>query len=441
LGWYLAGIVVLLGFSALFSGSETALFSLRPDGRRFPPDAGRGARPSAIDHLLADPARLLGTLLLANLLVNTGAAALFTLVATEFAARHRLNLAVVLGTGGLMMTLALLIFGEVTPKVVATRAPLGFARLAAPLLLPIRWLLHPLVSVLVRVGSRFGLKSASTDSARRRPEHLSDEELHTMIELGRQRGVLAPGEEEILSNLVGLEKRTVSEVMTPRIDIVGFEERTAVREATALARSSGLSRLPVYRGTRDDISGIVYAKELLAAPDPDAPVATIARRPFFVPGVKRLLELLDELRRKGSHIAIVVDEFGQTAGLVTLEDLLEAVFGEITDEYDVADELPYTRVDATSYMVDGEIDIATLNRLFRGAFRGAGHQRLSAFICDRLGRLPEVGDTVLQRDVEITVREARANKVEKVLVRPIRAEAQVDRLGRRAGSDGTSRRQ
>jgi CBS domain containing-hemolysin-like protein len=136
-----------------------------------------------------------------------------------------------------------------------------------------------------------------------------------------------------------------------------------------------------------------------------------------VPEVKRLPPLLDELRRKGSHIAVVVDEFGQTSGLVTLEDLLEAVFGEIVDEHDVAEELPYSKLDENSYLVDGEIDLATLNRLFRRAFTGLGHERLSAFVQDKLGRLPREGDTIAHHSLDITVKETAGPKLEKVLIR------------------------
>jgi CBS domain containing-hemolysin-like protein len=207
--------------------------------------------------------------------------------------------------------------------------------------------------------------------------------------------------------------------MTPRIDIIALSDKTPVRAALDAFREAGLSRLPVYGESIDDVVGTAYAKEVLVAPDPDAPVCGLCRPAFFVPEVKRLLDLLDELRRKGSHIAIVVDEFGQTAGLVTLEDLLEAVFGEITDEYDVADELPYTRLDEASFLVDGEIDLATLNRLFRNAFRGTGHERLAAFIHDRLGRLPEVDDRLTYRNIELVVRETDGNKLEKVLVRRV----------------------
>ena len=249
------------------------------------------------------------------------------------------------------------------------------------------------------------------------PATLSDDELHTMIEVGKQRGVILGSEEEILTNLVGLDKRTVSEVMTPRIDIVAAPESMTIRDATAVCRDAGFSRVPVFHDTIDHVSGTAYAKDLLGAADPNAPVCSLCRPVYFVPEVKRLPSLLDELRRRGSHIAVVVDEFGQTSGLVTLEDLLEAVFGEIVDEHDVAEELPYSKLDERSYLVDGEIDLATLNRLFRRAFVGLGHERLSGFVQDKLGRLPREGDTFVHRSLEITVKETAGPKLEKVLIR------------------------
>jgi putative hemolysin len=407
--WYLLAIAVLLALSALFSGSETALFSLTP-GRR---EELRNTHPAAagrVEGLLSDSSRLLGTLLLGNLIVNTTASSIFTLALLALARHLGASEALLLGVGGVVMTVILLIFGEVTPKVVASRNPGRFApHVAAPVEV-VRLLLWPFTTLLLKVSSRFTPRQHE-------PATLSDDELHTMIDVGKQRGVLLGSEEEILANLVGLEQRTVSEVMTPRIDIVAVSENVTIREAIVVCRNAGFSRVPVYRDTIDHVSGTAYAKDLLGATDLGAPVCSMCRPTFFVPEVKRLPSLLDELRRRGSHIAVVVDEFGQTSGLVTLEDLLEAIFGEIVDEHDVAEELPYSKIDERSYLVDGEIDLATLNRLFRRAFTGLSHERLSSFVQDKLGRLPREGDTITHRSLEITVKETDGPKLEKVLIR------------------------
>jgi putative hemolysin len=406
--WYLLAIAVLLGFSALFSGSETALFSLS-HGQR---EALKQLRPAAshrIEQLLSDPDRLLGTLLLGNLVVNTAVSGLATVVLLAVSRLTGAGDVLVIGLGGIAVTVLLLVFGEVTPKIVASRNPARIAVLSVPLLVPLQWLLRPFARTLSNLASRLA-------PARGESDKLTDEEMHTMVDLGRRREVLKGGEDEILLNLIGLDRRAVSEVMTPRINIVAVPERATIAEAIAVARRSGFSRLPVYRDTIDRVTGTLHVKELLTAADETASVTTVWRPAHFVPEVKPLPDLLDETRRKGSHIAIVVDEFGQTAGMVTLEDLLEAVFGEIVDEFDIAEELPYTKVENDCYLVDGEIDIATLNRLLGNAFHGVGHKRLSSFIHEELGRLPRAGDTVRHGRLEITVRETDGTKLEKVVV-------------------------
>lgn len=407
--WYLLAIVILLAFSAFFSGAETALFSLTHSQR----EALRHLRPSAsksTERLLADPDRLLGTLLLGNLVSNTAISGLATVLFLALARQGGYPEALVIGIGGIAVTLVLLVFGEVAPKIVASRHAARLAVVTAPLLTPLQGVLTPIARVLTAVAKQL-------TPGRSEPDRLSDEEMHTMVELGRRRGVLEGSEDEILLNLIGLDRRTVSEVMTPRIDIVAAPEHATVAEALSVARRSGFSRLPVYRDSIDQVTGTLHVKELLTAADETAPVTSIRRPAHFAPEVKPLPELLDETRRKGSHIVIIVDEFGQTAGLVTLEDLLEAVLGEIVDEYDVAEELPYTKIEDNCYLVDGEIDLATLNRLLGNALRDIEHERLSSFIHQQLGRLPQAGDRFRHGELEVTVRETDGAKLEKVVVR------------------------
>ncbi|MFO7639018.1 MAG: hemolysin family protein [bacterium] len=412
---YAAAVGLLLVLSALFSGSETALFSLTAAGR----DRLRDERPKLarrVERLLASPARLLGTILAANLLVNVSASALATLAVVNWTAAAGRSPGVYLGIAGLVMTGLLLLFGEVTPKLLAVRGSTRFLRLAAPVAELARVLLAPVAAVLERIGSRLAPRGGE-------PEHLSESELHTMFRVGRERGVVVEREEEILWNLVGLAERTVSEVMTPRIDIVGIERRATVAEALAVCDANRFSRLPVFEETIDHVAGVAYAKELLLA-DPARPVAEVMRAASFVPETRRLPSLLEELRKKGYHVAIVIDEFGQTAGLVTLEDILEAIFGEITDEYDEPGELPWRRLAPDSYEVEGEIDIATLNRLFRGRLDGIEHERLAGYVQDRLGRLPVAGDLVRVAGLVIEVREVSENKLERATVRRAGREAE-----------------
>jgi putative hemolysin len=403
--WTLFSTIVLLFFSFIFSGSEAALFSL-PDWRI--------QENQRIKELISQPRRLLGTLLLGNLLVNISATAIFTLFLLYLSRDLLINKSIIIGGGGIVLTVILLLFGEITPKIIATRNPNAWNKIFLPFIAFCNWLFSPLTWALNKINTFATLFPEE-------PTQLTAQELHTMITFGREQGVLLAGEEEILRNLIELDKRTVSEVMTPRKDIVAVPATATIATTLTVCRQSGFSRLPVYSENLDQITGIVYAKDLLTATglEPSQPVTTITRAPYFIPEVKRLSSLLDELRRKNSHIAIVIDEFGQTAGLVTLEDILEAIFGEISDEFDHSEELPYHKIADGTFLVDGDIDIATLNRLFDNAFAGIDFDRLSSFIHDRLGRLPRTDDTFNLGNLKITVVEVSKHRLEKVLIKKI----------------------
>ncbi len=397
----ISGSAILLLFSAFFSGAEAALFSL---------PVWRSADLPEVKKLLAHPQRLLAVLLFGNLLVNISLVALFTLFLLQVSYQIHIPRAVILGVGGVLITLAILFLGEVMPKMLARRNPERYSRLVAPVIRGLQPVLAPVGMVLEKLGGIFSFLPNESLV-------LSDDELRAVIEEGKRRGVLFVGEEEIMRNLIEMDHRTVSEVMTPRSDIVAVAVGSRVAEALETCRHSGFSRLPVYAGSLENITGVVYAKDLLTAPDPNLPVSTVVRPPYFIPEVKRLSAVLDELRRRNSHIAIVVDEFGQVAGLVTLEDILETILGEIADEFDTVEEVPYQKIGEAEFLVDGEIDIATLNQLFDNAFSGVNHERLSAFIQDRLGRLAQIGDTITFQNLQLTVTDLSERKLSRVLIK------------------------
>jgi putative hemolysin len=409
--WYLVVIAICLFFSAMFSGAETALFSISKLALAQIKETKHHAS-IRIEQLLSNPPRLLGTILLSNLGVNVAASSVFTVFVITLVRHYGLSPELYLALGAVVMTLLLLVFGEVTPKVLAAQRPVSFAAVVSPLIIILIKVFSPAVNLLSRLGSIILRQSKPA----RFP---TDEELVTMMEIGKEQGTISAAEEEILHNLLELEKRTASEVMTPRIEISGIEKNTTCEEATDFAKKTGFSRFPVYEGTMDNIVGVLYVKDLLTRPDIVNVVDEIKRPAYFVPEVKKLSFLLEELRKKDSHIAIVVDEFGQTAGLVTLEDILESIFGEISDEFDLREELPYFKLDDKTYLVDGEIDLRTLNRIFRRVFKGLDYERLSGFIHARLNRLPRPGDTFTHQRLQFEIKEVSKNRIEKVLIRKI----------------------
>ncbi len=399
--------------ASLFSVSRLAVERLKHEletgkvGTRHPE---RRRRVSEVEALLARPNRLLGSILIANTLFSVSLSAVGTLVGVMVADRTGRSEALVLTLTGVVLLAALLVLGEVAPKMIAVRRPMRIALAFVPVTRALVNVLAPLADIMDRV--------ANSIMGRAKPRPFPTEaELATMIEVGKTRGVIVGEEGSILHNLVELATRRVSEIMTPRIDMVAAEKNQPVSAVAAQARQRRCSRIPVYDGTIDRVTGIFYLKDFFGLESDTVPVGSVARDAFYVPEVKSVASLLEEFRRQGVHIAVVVDEFGQTAGVVTLEDALEAIFGEIRDEYDLAEEMPYFQLDARTWLVDGEIDLATLNRQFRGAFSGERFERLAGFIHHRLGRLPAEGETIQVRDLVLEVRQVTGNSIEKVVIR------------------------
>lgn len=399
----LTTILILLVASAFFSSAETAYFSISPLRSAQLGQAG------LVRRLLSSRDRLLGTILSGNLIVNFTATALWTTLLIMASKRWGWNETETLSIGAALMVVTLLILGEITPKIVAVRLPMKIARLYAPVLIFFWWLFFPLT---------WALSSLSRLIFRGRPRERpfpTDEEVKTMIEMAVRYGILRPQEEQIMENLVDLGERTVSEVMTPRVGMSALPVNTSRYKALAYVRRTHKSRYPIYEDTTDKIVGVLYTKDLIVAPKRTS-IRRLLREPYFVPETKVLSELLEELRRSDQHIAIVVDEFGGIAGLATLEDILEAIFGEIVDEYDTV--LPYKRLGRGRYLVDGDIDLAKLNEFFDDAFAEAEDEfdRLSELITHELGHIPKRGEKMSYKGIDLTMRSVRRLRIEKVLL-------------------------
>ncbi len=403
-----AAILGLLVASAFFSSSETAYFSISPLR------SARLGQAKLVQRLLKSRDKLLGTILSGNLVVNVAASSLWTTLLIIASQHWGWDQGQLLPIGAASMVVMLLAVGEITPKLVAIRIPMTLARIYAPVLLFFTWIFTPLTWALNAL-SRLLLR-------RRRKEKPfpTDEEVKTMIEMAVRYGILRKEEEQIMENLVDLGERTVTEVMTPRVEMHALPVDTTRSRALAYVKRTHKSRYPVYRDTTDEIAGVLYTKDLLLAP-PRTSLKKILREPVFVPESKALSELLEELRRSDQHIAIVADEFGGIAGIVTLEDILEAIFGEIVDEYDsTRAETPYEKLGAARFLVDGDIDLATLNQLFDEAFAEAEDEfdRLSELIAHELGHIPEKGEVLSYQGFDFLIKKVKGLRIEKVLIQP-----------------------
>ena len=399
----------LLLVSALVSGSETAFFSLSGNDVR---KIRRHDTPVCrrMLNLLGKADLLLATILVVNNLVNIGIVilsseiidSLFTFARFEFLFKT------------VIVTFLLLLFGEILPKVAAQTIPLRFAGFAARPLLVLRWIFYPLSYVLVRTGNRISERAAHH-------QEISIGELADAIDMTR---TASKEEHGMLSGIVSFVNTEVQEIMKPRSGYYGrchhgfhYEQvkQTIIR--------SGFSRIPVYEGDLDNIKGTLYVKDLLSHIDRGDEFGwqQLIRRPYFVPEHKKINDLLADFQNQKIHMAIVVDEYGSTQGLVSLEDIVEEVVGEISDESD-KDEVFYTRLDKDTYLFDGKTHIGDFERIVEiaeGTFadvKGRAETLAGLMLelkCDFLKK----GDTVTAHGVRFTVEEIEGHRIDKIKVR------------------------
>jgi CBS domain containing-hemolysin-like protein len=376
-----------------------------------------------IETLLKDPSRLLATILFSNLLVTTTATSLFTLFVILVANHYNWSRDLLIAIGGVVMTILLVVCSEVTPKVIALRQPPRFALRTAWFINFLSKIFSFITIPLRKIGD--WLLAILNKYVHKTP-FPSQDDLTTIIELSKEQGLIASEEETFLFNLVELSHRQVSEVMTPRIRMFCIEKNTKISDALKLVTKKDtrlVSRIPIFQDSTDNIIGVLYLKDLITKGRTrtfsSQTVENIVRPAYFVPENKILSELLEELRKKDSHIAIVVDEFGQTAGLVTLEDVLEVLLGEIRDEYDTISQMPYEKIDDNTYLVSGDIDLRALNRLMPNFAQGIPQQagyRLSGFIHHHWSRIPKLGEILIYNNFQLEIKEISKKRIDKILI-------------------------
>ena len=347
--------IVLIILSAFFSGSEAAYFYL---SKELVTDLkGDSTHQSKrIVNLLAKPRHLLITILVGNTLVNAAAASVAAIIATDIFKSLHISKALVVLSEVIVVTIVLLLVCELIPKIVAVKNAYKFAAEASLALTVAHYILFPVVILL----DQFPTLLSGFFSARLKKNLLSKDELKTLIEFSEKRGTLEEDEKDMIHSIFELYKTTVREIMVPRIDMVCVEQGTKLTKLINLIHSKGHTRIPLYNQTIDNVLGIIHAKELLPFiknKNKKVDLVSLARPAMFVPESKHIDTLLSELQAAKQHMAIVVDEYGGTAGLITLEDVIEEIVGEIQDEYD--EEKPLiNKIDELHYLVDAKMDLA-----------------------------------------------------------------------------------
>lgn len=395
----------LIILSAFFSASETALVAIHPSKiRELIAKKRKGA--VSIEKLKNQPQKLLITLLIGNNIVNILATVYATVIFTE-----------VFGSTGVgiaagVMTFFLLIFGEIMPKILAHRFHVSFSLFFARLILLLETLFLPLIwflEIIVAMFSKLVGDRATSYS-------LTEDELRAMVSLGAEQGSIEKQEQEFIENVLEFNDIQVEEVMTPRPDIQAFDVETTVNEAAKFMSKNTHSRIPVYDGTLDNIVGILSVKELLqqlAKENLDAPLNTIELFPVYhVPTTKKINQLFKEFQKKHLHMAIVVDEHGSVDGLVTLEDLLEEIVGEIVDEYDREEQL-IKKIDSKTYLILGKTPIYDVAQILKIPFGNIpDYKPISFLILEHLRRFPKTGEVVRIGHCEFTVEKMIKKKIE-----------------------------
>jgi len=410
----LVAIALLLVVSAAMSASEVALFSLSPTQLRDVQERG-GTSGKRVMDLLAKPRRLLATILIANNFVNVGVVILSSVAVSDLIDMERLPAYMVFIIQVLAITFIILLIGEVLPKVYATSNPVKVAQLMSGPLLTLRWIFKPVSETLVRsttfIEKRYRKRSG---------QNISVDSLGHALDLTNDASTTEE-EQRILRGIVKFGNFEVRQVMRPRTEMVAFDKELNFKGLLAAIVGSGFSRVPIYEGTPDRVIGVLYIKDVLPHLDKsELDWHSLLRSPYFVPESKKLDDLLKEFQGEKVHLAVVVDEYGGTSGIITLEDVIEEIVGDITDEYD-DENLFYSKLDDHTWVFEGKPALTDVYRvldvdgaLFEENKGDSG--TLGGFVLELTGRIPKKGERVELRNFTFVVEGSDNKRVRRVKV-------------------------
>lgn len=410
--YYTVVLFILLFCSFIVSGSETALLSLSTS-QIATITAQDSASSRAIKTLIDAPDRLISTILIINNLVNIAAILCANQIVdlTFYFSTPLLDSIVTVG----VVTMVLIIFGEVMPKTLATLNNVGFSRAVAPSLIALNWLVWPLSWVLIRLGAKITPVMGSSYQS------VSIEQLHTALEVTKSH---TEEDSKILNGIVTFVGREVVEIMLPRVDIISLEEGMTFEEVIEVIKSTNHSRIPVCGENIDDVKGILFVKDLLpyiGSSSGDFDWHKLIREPYFIPENKKINDLLGDFQSKRRHQAIVVDEYGGTLGLVTLEDILEEIVGEISDETDTATDF-YRQLTPTTYIFEGSTHLTALSQVLSipvdilDKYKGDS-DTLAGLMMEQRGKFFAEGEELIFENLTLRVEKVDGYRITKVFVK------------------------
>ena len=414
-------LLILLGLSAFFSSAETALTTVNKIRIRSLAEDGN-KRAKTVLKITDDSGKMLSAILIGNNIVNLSAASLTTSLAYSFGGSM-----VAIASG--ILTVLILLFGEITPKTMATIHAEKMALIYAPIISIFMKVMTPVIFIIngLSIGVLFLLRvdpNAKNDL-------MTETELRTIVDVSHEDGVIESDEREMIYNVFDLGDAKAKDVMVPRVHVTFADVNSTYEELLDIFREDKFTRLPIFEDTTDNVVGTINMKDLLLYDNTkEFHIRDILWEAYFTYEYKSISELLVEMRQASFNIAIVLDEYGETAGLITLEDILEEIVGEIHDEYDENEEDFVQEVTEREYIIEGSMNLDDLNDRLDLDLNSEEYDSLGGFIIERLDRLPEAGDSIVTEEgIRMVVEKLDKNRIEKVhvyLPEPVMEETHTD---------------
>ena len=399
-------LLFLLILSAFFSSAETALTTINKIRINTLADEG-SKKASIVLKIVDNPDKMLSAILIGNNIVNISASSLVTILIQSILG----NWAVSIGTG--ILTVLVLIFGEITPKTAATIYADSLAMFYAKPIWLLMTILTPVIFIINKLASGvmsiFGFKNKVKENT------FTEEELRTIMTVSHEEGVIEKEEREMINNVFDFGDAEAKDVMIPRIDMCVVDVHSTYDDLLEIFRETKYTRLPVFEGSADNVIGIINIKDLIFYRNgEDFDIRNFLRDAFYTYEYKKLSELMAEMRKDSVNITIVLDEYGAAVGLITIEDLLEEIVGEIRDEFDYDEVDPFKEVSSNEYIVDGQIKLDDVNERLGLSLESEDFDSLGGFIIGFLDRLPDTGDKVETDTVTLIVDSMDKNRIDKI---------------------------
>ncbi len=402
-------LLVLLLLSAFFSSAETSLTTVNKLRIRSLADDGV-KRAKTLASLIENPANMISAILIGNNIVNLSASSLTTTMVIDVFG----NVYAGVGTG--ILTLLVLIFGEITPKTLATMNAEKMALLYAPVISALTKLLTPVIFVLNQMSRIFLLLFHIKPDAK--ANMMTENELLTIVDVSHEDGVIENDERQMITNVVDFGDSYAKDIMVPRIDMSFADVNMTYDELVAAFEKDMYTRLPVYSETRDNVIGIINLKDVFffRGKKEDFHIKDFLRAPYFTYEFKKTSDLLRELKKEAISLAIVLDEYGSTAGLLTVEDLIEEIVGEIRDEYDLDEEEDIQKISENEYSVLGTTKLDEINEILELGLKSQDYDSIAGHVIHLLEHLPEEGETVTEKECTYRVVSMDKNRIDKLIL-------------------------